>query len=493
MVTNQQVRRLMKLLQDEQSLATAACKAGMCEKTARKYRNAERLPSVMKKPHTWRTRDDVFAGDWPQVVDFLDNNPGLEAKTIFCHLQRENPGVYQDGQLRTLQRKIKHWRATEGPSKEIYFPQVHEPGRLAQSDFTCMDTLGVTIQGQPFNHLIYHFVLTYSNWETGSICFSESYESLSYGLQNALWKLGGVPACHQSDRFTAAVDNSKAPAEFTARYQALLNYYRMNGLKIQTGKPNENGDVEQRHHRFKRAVDQALMLRGSRDFASRNEYAAFLRDLFSQLNKGRRERLKEELKVLRELPHRRLEDFKRENVRVGPSSTIRIANNTYSVHSRLIGEKVVVHLYAEHLEVRYSNRVMHKIERLRGRNKHRIDYQHIIDHLVRKPNAFKRYRYRSDLFPGSTFRMAYDTFCKQDGRHADKQYLLLLQMSAQQGEERVKNALEQLLATGERLCIKDLEELVCNQEHIAAPTPPVVQNVDLHAYDQLFTSKEAAA
>ncbi len=262
MVTDSQVRKLMKLIKEEKTLAVAASKAGMDEKTARKYRDLGKMPSQIKEDHTWRTREDPFSGVWESVGEKLSINPGLQAKTLFEDLQRQYPGGFDDGQLRTLQRRVKAWRALEGPGKEVFFAQKHRPGKLCQSDFTSMNRLGVTISGQPFDHLIYHFVLTYSNWEAGTVCFSESFESLSQGLQNALWELGGIPLAHQTDRMSAAVHKTDNPEEFTNRYKALLSHYGLEGKKIQTGKPNENGDVEQRHYRFKTAVDQALMLRG---------------------------------------------------------------------------------------------------------------------------------------------------------------------------------------------------------------------------------------
>ena len=194
MVTDEQVRRLMRLTPKEKTLAAAAAKAGMDEKTARKYRRLGLLPSTVRAEHSWRTRSDPFAEVWERLEHQLELNPGLEAKTLFADLQRRYPGRFDDGQLRTLQRRVKVWRALDGPAREVFFAQVHEPGELCQSDFTHVSKLGVTIQGQAFDHLIYHFVLTYSNWETGTICFSESFESLSEGLQNALWELGGVPA-----------------------------------------------------------------------------------------------------------------------------------------------------------------------------------------------------------------------------------------------------------------------------------------------------------
>ena len=268
-------------------LGSAAAKADMDEKTARKYRSLGKLPHEVRVEHFWRTREDPFDDFWAGVEEKLRINPGLEAKTLFEDLQRRYPGRFGDGQLRTLQRRVKIWRALQGPPREVFFPQVHKPGELCQSDFTSMNSLGVTIQRQPFEHLLYHFVLTYSNWETGTICFSESFESLSEGLQNALWELGGVPEWHRTDRLSAAVQKPDHPEEFTQRYRALLDHYGLQGHKTQAESPNENGDVEQRHYRFKKAVEQSLMLRGSCDFASRQDYAVFLDKLFVQLNAGR--------------------------------------------------------------------------------------------------------------------------------------------------------------------------------------------------------------
>jgi len=272
MVTDKQIRRLMQMVETGKTIKIASLKTGMDEKTARKYLKAGKLPSKVKLEHTWRTRPDPFEDVWDEIREKLELFPGLEGKTLFEFLQRKYEGRFADGQLRTLQRRVKGWRAHEGPGKEVFFPQVHYPGDICASDFTRMGHLGITIQRQPFDHMIYHFVLTYSNWETGNICFSESYESLSSGLQDALWKLGGIPKRHRTDSLSSAVNNLNKKEEFTQRYEGLLKHYRLKGQKTQTGKGNENGDVEQRHHRLKRALDQALMLRGIRDFESRREY-----------------------------------------------------------------------------------------------------------------------------------------------------------------------------------------------------------------------------
>ena len=244
----------------------ASDKTNMDVKTARKYLDSQKLPSQIKPLHNWRTRKDPFDDIWGQAKELLDNNPGLEAKTLFEYFQREYPGKFPDGQLRTFQRKVKNWRATEGPDKEIFFDQVHYPGHLCASDFTDMNSLNITIAGLLFKHKLYHFILTYSNWETGTICFSESLESLSEGFQNALWELGGVPMEHRTDRLSAAINNLNNSKEFTQKYKQILDHYNIKGQKTQSYSPHENGDIEQSHYRYKNAIDQALMLRGSRNF-----------------------------------------------------------------------------------------------------------------------------------------------------------------------------------------------------------------------------------
>ena len=305
MIKVAQVRRLRQLLGKGQPLYLAALRAGMDTKSARMYRQADRLPSESFTPRTWQTREDPFQEVWPELQDLLERNPGLQAKTLFEDLQRRFPGRFQDGQLRTLQRKIKAWKAVAGPPKEVFFDQVHTPGQLAASDFTHMDGLGITLAGQPFDHMVYHFVLTYSNWETGTVCFSESFESLSQGLQNALWELGGVPQIHRTDRLTAAVNNLGDRDLFQQRYRALLAHYGLKPQAINTRKAHENGDVEHSHYRLKQTIDQALMLRGSRDFDDRAAYEQFLREFFAQRNSGRTERFAAERPQLSDLPARR--------------------------------------------------------------------------------------------------------------------------------------------------------------------------------------------
>ena len=270
MVTDGQVRRLHRVLDLGISLTMAARRAGMSAKTARDYRDQKALPSARKKaslPRTYRTRLDPFAAVWPQIEERLRDEPRLRAKTLFDWLKQTHPDQFLDSHRRTFERRVRQWRATHGPSQTIMFRQVHQPGDLAASDFTSMNALSVTITGQRFDHLVYHFVLTYSNWESVTVCYSESFESLSDGLQNALWELGGVPARHRTRRLqrqSTTCPTRRVPDPLSR----LLSHYGLSGQKINVGKAHENGDVESAHRALKRAVEQALLLRGSRDFAA---------------------------------------------------------------------------------------------------------------------------------------------------------------------------------------------------------------------------------
>jgi hypothetical protein len=493
MVSDQQVKRLWRLAGQKWTLEIAAAKAGMDPKTARKYLRDRRLPGEMRPKHTWRTRPDPFADSWDEIRELLAVEPGLQTKTIFEHLQQAQPGRFSDGQVRTLRRRISYWRATEGPPREVFFAQEHRPGELCQSDFTHCRELGVTINGQSFPHLIYHFVLSYSNWETGSICYSETFESLSEGLQNALWQLGGVPSEHRTDRMSAAVNNLCDAKEFTRAYEGLLRHYRIGGQKIQAGQANENGDVEQRHYRFKQAAEQALMMRGSRDFPAVTAYQVFLNKLFTRLNAGRRERYLEEVTQLRPLPEQRLDSVRRERVRVSPGSLVTVHRNIYSVHSRLIGEMVEARVGPDTVEIWYADRKVEELPRLRGRSKHRIDYRHIIDWLVRKPGAFENYRYRSDLFPTSWFRLAYDALREEHGpKRGAQEYLALLWLAARRGEALVEGAIRFLLGSQQALNAEEATRLT--EDNAPAPlTNIAVDPVSLALFDDLLTREDTAA
>lgn len=376
MVTDGQVRRLFRDLDSETQLAVAARRAGMDEKTARKYRSLGALPSTQKRPRTYRSRKDPLEDLWQQAQARLEAEPRLRAKTLFDWLQGAYPGQLTESQRRTFERRVQQWRATFGRARPVMFSQVHHAGDLAASDFTHMNSLGVTILGKRFEHLAYHFVLTYSNWESVTICASESFEALSDGLQNALWELGGVPRRHRSDSLSAAVNNLSVKREFQARYRGLLEHYSLAGERINVRQPHANGDSESSHGHFKTAVDQALHLRGSRDFSSHEEYVQFLQGVVAGRNAARQERHAEELAALGPLPAQRLDSCLRLPVRVDKGSLIHIHRNTYSVHSRLIGQEVEARLHADRVELWYAGIHVDTLPRLVGRDKHAISAYH---------------------------------------------------------------------------------------------------------------------
>jgi hypothetical protein len=491
MIRNTQILRLRQLLGEGDPLLRAALKVGMDAKTARKYRHADRSHESSCQPRTWRTREDPFQEVWPELCERLQLHPRLQAKTLFGDLQRRFPGRYPDGQLRTLQRKIKAWNATQGPPKEVFFEQIHTPGQLAASDFTHMDDLAVTIVGRSFEHMVYHFVLTYSNWETATVCFSESFESLCQGFQDALWELGGVPQLHRTDRLTAAVNNLGNRKTFQQRYQAMLVHYGVKAQAINVRKAHENGDAEQSHHRFKSAVDQALMLRGSRDFIDRGSYEQFLRGLLLERNQGRQARYAEERPRLQSLPSGRFDAWRRRRVRVTPASTIRVDHNAYSVPSRLIGEMVDVHIKLDILEVWHGPVLAASVPRQHGRYKHSINYRHVIDWLVRKPGAFPAYRHQEAMFPTNRFRQAYDSLQESHPERATKDYLRILELAAKESEAGVDAILGRLLERGEPITPTVVADRLWQDLGLATATEVVVTMVDLGTYDSLLEGKES--
>ena len=396
------------------------------------------------------------------------------------------PRQFQQGQLRTLQRRIKQWRATDGPPKEVYFDQVHHPGDLCASDFTHMGSLGVTIAGQSFDHLLYHFVLTYSNWESVSLCYSESFESLSQGFQDAIWQLGFVPNRHRTDRLSAAVNNLSETRDFTARYQGLMDHYGIEMEKIQPRHANENGDVESSHRHIKNAIEQALLMRGSFNFANIDDYMQFVQQEVDFRNAGRSQRLAEEQQAMQPLNVSRLDAFTKLNVRVNRGSLIRVQGNAYSVHSRLIGEQVQVRIFADRIEVWYAQSKMDSFPRLRGRGKHQINYRHVIDWLVRKPGAFADYRYRDDLFPTSRFRMAFDALnAAHTPRVAATKYLEILQLAARESETGVDDALSRWLDSDSPLTPEMVRQDMLKSSGLAPPREVQIDAVNLSSFDEL--------
>lgn len=472
----------------------AAARAGMSERTARKYEKSKELPSQLKRPHDWNTRTNPFEQDWPWVVSQLERDPAFQGSTLFALLCERYPDRYRPAQVRTLQRHIQRWRAVHGPGKEVIFEQCHTPGERAQSDFTHMEDLRVTIAGELFPHLLFHLVLTYSNVEAVTICFSESFESLAEGIEACLWTIGGVPQQHRTDHLTAAVKHhtSTEREDFTKRYQALVAHYGMEPTWNNAGIAHENGDVEQSHHRFKQAVDQALRARWNRDFSSRSAYQHFLQDLIYKRNQTRAAKFEVEKANLRPLPAAPLAPCKELQVTVSRFSTIHVGGNVYSVPSRLIGTALTVRLRAETIQGYVGTSQVFTFPRLIGKNQHRIDYRHIIFSLVRKPGAFAAYRYRDGLFPTTTFRLAYDRLCADWPKRAEAEYVKVLHLAATTSESDVETALTLLRETGTTPTLVAVRDLV----HVPQPNSvPQIQipTLDLSTYDQLIPSRRENA
>lgn len=490
--TDAQVRRLMEEIQKHGGIGLAAMRAGMDRKTARKYVRAGQLPSELRKPHTWRTREDPFAEDWPALAAMLEEAPELEARTLFEHVADKRPGTYDPGQLRTLQRRVREWRAQRGPEREIFFPQAHRPGEALQTDFTHALVLGVTIGGEPFEHQLCHSVLPFSNWEWATVCHSESMAALRRGVQSTLFRLGRVPTFHQTDNSTAATHDLRTGKRgFNEEYLAVMGHFGLTPRTIGIGEKEQNGDIEASHGVLKRRLAQHLLLRGSRDFESSEGYERWLWEKMEAANRLRQSKLVEELAVMRPLLVSRLPEYREESVVVTSWSTVRVRRNTYSVPSRLIGETVRAHVYEQRLEVYHGGVLQLEMERLRGVSGHRINYRHVIWSLVQKPGAFARYRYREDLFPSLTFRRAYDALTERlDARKADLEYLRILHLAASTMEADVEQALTHLLDAGEELGADAIKRAV------APPTieVPVVAMpaVDLTSYDRLLAGDAEA-
>ena len=460
--TDAQVRKLMEEMSKHGKIGIASLRSGMDRKTGRKYVKSGKLPSEMEQTRTWRTREDPFKEDWPKVQRLLEDAPELETKTLFEWLQGESPGRYQEGQLRTLQRRIREWRAFSGPPKEVFFAQEHRPGEAMQTDFTWATKLEITIHGESFSHLLCHPVLPYSNWEWATVCRSESMQALRRGVQAALFRLGRVPEFHQTDNSTAATHNlNTGKRGFNQEYLALMRHLGMKPRTIEVGEKHQNGDVEALHGALKRRLDQHLLMRGSRDFESVEDYERWIGAICQKANRLRSKRLGEEMDMMRPLSVKRFPEYSEQEVRVSTWSTIRVKHNAYSVPSRLKGEKVRVRIFDDRLEVFYHGQYQMTVERLLGRFGHRINYRHIIWSLVRKPGAFPRYKYREDLFPSLTFRRAYDLLSEAlaSVREADINYLRILHLAASTMESDVETALELLLEEGtlpEANLVKDL-------------------------------------
>jgi len=474
----------------------AALKAGISRKAASKYIRVGKLPSDLVQPRSWRTREDPFEDVWQEIARRLVDAPELEAKILFEDLLEREPDRFVPGQLRTLQRRIKEWRAKEGPDKLVFFPQEHRPGEAAQTDFTWATELCITIRGKVLKHMLCHFVLPYSNWEWATVCYSESMLSLKRGVQDAVFRLGRAPEYHQTDHSTAAThipsqaDKEEKPKEelgFNEDYLALMRHLGMKPRTTFVGAKEQNGDVESLNGVLKRRLLQHLLMRGSRDFRSLAEYESWLCEVLVKANAQRSKKVTEELQTMRVVRVARLSEYEDVDVRVTRESTIRVKRKTYSVPSRLVRERVRVRVFEERIEVYYGGVKQMDCERLRGDKICRINYRHVIESLVRKPGAFRLYRHREELFPSLTFRRAYDALCKSlPSRRADLEYLRILKIAAETLESGVEAALGFLLAKGELPMADCVKKLVAPKEN-EIPGMEVFE-IDLSGYDALLES-----
>ena len=475
---------------------TAAAMAGVSVRSARKWQSGP-LPSETKPERRWRTRPDPFDGVWEDEIEPLlrdDPTGRLKATTIIEWLAEEYPGRFSASQLRTLQRRLQDWRALHGPDREVYFPQEHPPGREAQFDFTHGNSLEVTIAGQPYPHLLFQLILSHSGWRYAQVAIGETFLALKQGLQAALWTLGGVPEVVRSDNTTAATHEMKRSRgrELNDNYAGLLDHYGLRSTRINPGQSHENGVAEQAHYRLKDAIDQALILRGSRDFHTDDDYADFVRQMVERRNRLVQGKLEQEMACLRPLPPAPVPEYVNYRAKVRKWSTIQVAKRTYSVPSRLIGKEVQIRLYSDWVEVYYKGHLVERMARVRGEGEVGVNYRHVIGSLVRKPGAFARYRFREQLFPTMRFRLAYDALKEWRGERADVEYVRILHLAATTMEANVDSALSLLLETGQPFDYAEVRDL-------AEPKPPeapalvLASQPDLKIYDRLLTVSLVAA
>ena len=497
-MTDQQVRLLRQKRMEGKTQQTAAAVAGMSERSARKWQCGP-LPSETKTERWWRTRPDPFNGVWEEdILPLLGGEAAgrLRATTIIEWLEERFPGRFSASQLRTLQRRLQDWRVLHGPEQEVYFPQEHPPGREAQVDFTHCNSLGVTIGGRPYRHLLFQLVLSHSGWRYAEVVAGETFLSLKQGLQNALWELGGVPQVIRSDNTSALTHEIKRSRgrALNDSCAELLDHYALRSTRINSGGSHENGVAEQAHYRLKDALDQALMLRGSRDFDSVDDYTSFVGKVVDRRNRLVQGKLEQELPHLQCLPPAPVPGYVNYRARVRKWSTIQAGGRTYTVpSSRLIGKEVQIRLYAEHLEVYYKGHLVERMERVKGEREARVDYRHIIGSpgrgrgqaLVRKPGAFARYRFREQMFPTMTFRLTYDALRRWRGERADVEYVRILHLAATTMESTVDSALALLLEAGYLFDYGMVKELA-NPTSPRAPGLSLTGMPDLRVYDSLL-------
>jgi len=460
----------------------AAAKAGFSTATAYRLEADPRLPSQNTPPRT-RRRPDPLAGIFDEeVVPMLENAPGVRAVTIFEELMRRHPELPAKVR-RTLERRVRAWRAVHGPEQEVMFRQVHQPGRLGLSDFTDMSDLAVMVGGVALEHRLYHFRLVYSGFEHAHVVLGgERFVALAEGLQNALWALGGAPAEHRTDSLSAAFKNLDRAArdDVTRRYEALCGHYGMTPSRNNRGVAHENGSIESAQGHLKGAIGDALLLRGSRDFETLAAYRAFIDELISRRNARNRGPIDVERDRLRVLPRQRTEDFEEAVVRVTSSGGFTLRKVFYTVPSRLIGHQLRVRVYDDRLELFIGATALMTLPRgkasPKGKRGHVVDYRHVIHSLRRKPMALLNLVYRDQLFPRDAYRRAFEVLVSALGERAGcRRMVELLSLAHDRGCEAALAAeLEALLEAGELPDMAVLRERFgCSSEidHSRGPLP----------------------
>ena len=438
----------------------------MDRKTAAKYIKSKILPSETIKDRSWKTHPDKLDSIWPKAEDFLKENSDIEAKALFEHLLETNPSDIQVSQLRTFQRRVKQWKIKHGDDQEVYFDQVTTPGKLAQLDWVVMNSMGIEINGEHFHHKLCHFTLNHSNVEAVSICRSESILSIKKGLREFLYRVvGKAPLVLQVDNSSAATHRpvkDKKERAFNDEYLQILDYYGIKAQKTNIGCPNENGVVESQNGHLKNKIKQALIIRGSKKFKTVDEYESFLRKVIDKANSKRQKKFDEEVPFLNAIPTKPLPEYQEEYVTVRNRSTANIKKVTYSVPSRLIGNKLKARIYENKIELYAGADLVYSMPRVLGDRGVVINYRHIIHSLIKKPAAFESYKFREELYPTENFKRAFDYLsAKSSQRQATLEYLRILKLAADSYEDDVDIAIELILSDKSHLLdIVSISDLV---------------------------------
>lgn len=493
-VTKEQVSIYMDKRSKGATQAVAAAKAGISERTARRVDKGD--SGAGPKKRRGRTRPDPFAEVWPELRSKLGNEPDLQPITLLEWLQERYPEQYPDKLLRTLQRRVKAWRAQHGPDKEVMFPQDHAPGARGLSDFTKLKDVVVTVRSEPLDHRLYHFRLAYSGWcDVKVIIGGESFTALAEGLNEALERLGGVPEEHRTDSLSAAFKNlsEEACTDITDRYDALCRHYGMRPSRNNTGIAHENGSVEGPHGHFKRRARQAMLLRGSSDFESIEAYEQFLKGVVASINRRNAQRISAERKALQPLPCGRGTDYTETIVRVTSSSTFSYRKIIYSVPARLIGERLRLQLYDQRIEVFHGGIHLFDLPRLRRRDGERparcIDYRHVITWLVKKPRALAGLAFRDDLLPDENWRWIYKRLRESLSTEAlCKRIVSALKLTAEHGQTaELGHYWRESLERGCSPSLIELQAFICPVRAESVPPVLVCQQHTLADYDTLLS------